>query len=198
MIAAAMVERRLDVDFESSIVAQLLRPLGMKTVGFGAAGGEGKEDEPWGHLPTASSGMRPIPPGPDADLPSIYDPAGTVHMTIGDWGLWIRTILCAEARLASPWKPETAQKLTSRVVEVDSTDAYGFGWAIGTQTWDGRGWRILGHNGSNGMNFASVRVIPDAGFGVIVIANQGGAVATNGVVATVDRLMELYRTGRQR
>lgn len=195
VIAAAMVEERLDEAFESSIVTRLLAPLGTKTVGFGAAGTPGTEDQPWGHLPESGS-FRPIAPGPFADLPAIYDVSGTVHMSLYDWGLWVRAVLRAEAGLPSPWKLETARMLTSPLVKIDSSNEYALGWGVGKLTRGGKPQRALGHQGSNGMNYAGVAVFPEAGFGILVVTNEGGSVAADAVGRTTLRLVDLFQTGK--
>jgi CubicO group peptidase (beta-lactamase class C family) len=196
VIAAAMVEERLDEDFESSIVTRLFAPLGMTTVGFGAAATPGTEDQPWGHLPLRGGGFRAIPPGPFADLPAIYDVSGTAHMSVHDWGLWVRTVLRAEAGLPSPWRPETARRLTSPAVKIDSISGYALGWSVTPGTWHGRFIRGLGHAGSNGMNYAVISVNPELGLGVILVANEGGLAAKEAVTRTTVRLADLFLTGR--
>jgi CubicO group peptidase (beta-lactamase class C family) len=196
VIAAAMVEARLGEDFESSIVTRLLAPLGMTTIGFGAAGTPGTEDQPWGHRPERGGTYRPIPPGPAADLPAIHDVSGAVHLSLSDWGLWIRTVLRAEAGLPSLWTPETARTLTIPVATIDSSNSYALGWGVGTLTRTGATQRVLGHQGSNGMNSADVIVFPDAGFGLLVVPNAGGRAAGDVASKTKLRLIDLYLTGK--
>jgi hypothetical protein len=168
----------------------------MSTFGFGAAGTAGTEDQPWGHLPQRDRTLRPIPPGPYADLPAIYDVSGTVHISLRDWGLWVRTVLRAEAGLPSPWKPGTARMLTTPAVRIDPTNGYALGWGVANLTRNGETQRVLGHQGSNGRNYASVIVFPDAGFGILVVTNAGGPSAADVVGKTQLRLVDLFQTGK--
>jgi CubicO group peptidase (beta-lactamase class C family) len=196
VVAGAMLEKLLNEDFESSIVTRLFTPLGVKTIGFGAAGTPGTEDQPWGHRRERDGTLRPIPPGPYADLPAIYDVSGDVHMSLSDWGIWIRTVLSAEAGRSSPWKPETARTLTTPVVKIDSTNGYALGWGVATLTRNGETQRVLGHQGSNGLNSADVIVFPEAGFGILVVSNEGGKAAADVVNKTKLRLIDLLQTGK--
>jgi CubicO group peptidase (beta-lactamase class C family) len=196
VIAAAMVEARSGEDFESSIVTRLFAPLGMTTIAFGPAGTTGTEDQPLGHRPEQSGIFRPIPPGPSADLPVIYNVSGDVHLSLSDWGLWIRAVLRAEAGLPSPWTPETARMLTTPIVTIDSSNSYALGWGVGTLTRNGDTQRVLGHQGSNGMNTADVIVLPEAGVGFLVVINAGGRAAGEAASKTKLRLVDLFQTGK--
>ena len=62
---------------------RIFRALGMTSAGFGAPGGPGSTDQPWGH---AENTLRPVPPGPNADNVPVIGPAGTLHCTLADWG----------------------------------------------------------------------------------------------------------------
>jgi D-alanyl-D-alanine carboxypeptidase len=196
VIAAALVEERLGEDFESSIVTRLLAPLGITTIGFGAAGTPGTEDQPWGHRPERGGTLRPIPPGPLADLPAIYGASGDVHLSLSDWGIWVRTVLRAEAGLPSSWKPETARVLTTPVTAIDSTNSYALGWGVAVLTRNGKTERVLGHQGSNGMSSADLLLFPDAGYGVLVATNAGGRAAAEVASKAKLRLVDLLQTGK--
>ena len=196
VVAGAMVEQLGNEDFESSVVRRLFAPLRMKTVGFGAAGTPGIEDQPWGHRREQDGTALPISPGPYADLPAIYNVSGDVHMSLSDWGVWIRTVLRAETGLPSPWKSETARLLTTAAVKVDSANGYALGWGVATLTRNGETQRVLGHQGSNGLNSADVIVFPEAGFGILVVSNEGGKVAADAVNKTKLRLIDLVQTGK--
>jgi CubicO group peptidase (beta-lactamase class C family) len=196
MIAGAIAERVTNTAFESLIDDQLLRPLGLTTVGFGAAGTPGVEDQPWQHRIDQSGNRIPVPPSPSADNPPVYGPAGRAHMSVGDWARWVQAVLRAEAGESSPWKPATAGMLTTPRVAISSTDSYALGWLTTTRSWATPTRRVLNHDGTNLMNYAVAWLAPDAGFGVILVTNQGGSAATAALDVAAGRLITLHLTGR--
>jgi CubicO group peptidase (beta-lactamase class C family) len=196
MIAGAIAERVTNTAFEQLIVDQLLRPLGLTTVGFGAAGTPNVEDQPWQHRITASGSRVAVSPSPSADNAPVYGPAGRAHMSVGDWARWIQAVLRAEAGGPSPWKPATAGILTAPRVAVSATDGYALGWATTTRSWASPTRRVLTHDGTNLMNYAVAWLAPDAGFAVILVTNQGGADAAAALDVAASRLITLHLTGR--
>lgn len=196
MVAGAIAERLTGVAYEQLIVDRLFSPLGMTSVGWGAAGTPGQEDEPWQHYIDASGNHVAVPPGPFADNPPVMSPAGRAHMAIGDWALWIRAVLRAEAGQSSLWTSSTAKMLTTPAVSVDVNDGYALGWFTTNRSWAAPTGRTLDHTGSNTKNFASAWLAPDGGFGVIVVTNQGGDVAGLTTDAVAGLLVGVYLSSR--
>jgi CubicO group peptidase (beta-lactamase class C family) len=196
ILAGAIAERLLDIPFEQAIVDQLLLPLGITTVGWGAAGTPGHEDQPWQHYFDMNGVRVLVSPGPTADNPPVYGPAGRAHMSIGDWALWIQAVLDADVGQPSPWAGSTARALTSPAVTISGVDGYAFGWVATHRSWAGTTGRVLTHEGSNSMNEAVAWLAPDAGFGIIIVTNQAGAVATRAVDELFSRLLTFYQMGR--
>ena len=85
VVVGAVCERAGKDDWESLLKKHVFTPLGMKSAGFGAAGTRGKIDQP---LPHNEAG-KPVEPGPGADNPPVFGPAGRVHCSLGDWGKFI-------------------------------------------------------------------------------------------------------------
>jgi CubicO group peptidase (beta-lactamase class C family) len=196
MIAGAIAERVTNTAFEQLIDEQLLRPLGLTTVGFGAAGTPGVEDQPWQHRIDQSGNRIAVSPSPSADNPPVYGPAGRAHMSVGDWARWIQAVLRAEAGESSPWQPATAKVLTAPRVTITSADGYALGWGTTTRSWATPTRRVLTHDGTNTMNYAVAWLAPDAGFGVILVTNQGGTAAAAALDVAASRLITLHLTGR--
>ena len=196
MIAGAIAERVTNTAFEQLIDDQLWRPLGLTTVGFGAPGTPNVEDQPWQHRIDQSGNRVAVPPSPSADNPPVYGPAGRAHMSVGDWGRWIQTVLRAEAGESSPWTAATAKMLTSPKVTITSADSYALGWVTTTRPWATPTRRVLNHDGTNLMSYAVAWLAPDAGFGVILVTNQGGTAASQALDVAASRLITLHLTGR--
>ena len=196
IIAGAIAERVTNTAFEQLIVERLLGPIGVTTVGFGAPGTPGMEDQPWQHYFNSSGQRVSVPPTPTADNPPIYGPAGRAHMSLRDWSRWIQVVLQAEVGGNTVWKPATAKMLTTPAVTISAGSFYDLGWVTTTRSWAGATGRVLTHNGTNTLSYSAAWLAPDAGFGVIVVTNQGGTLAANAVDATAGRLINFYLSGR--
>ena len=193
VVAGAVAERLYDGTYETLLAERLLAPLGVTTVGFGAAGTPGRTDQPWAHRVNAAGTRVPIPPGPRADNPPVLSPAGRAHMSMADWALWAQAVLRGAAGLPSPWSVATARTLVTPAVRVNSRQSYAFGWLTTHRSWAGRSGRVLTHAGSNGKNWAVAWLAPDAGFGVLVASNDGTEAASRAADRVAVRLARFYR-----
>ena len=196
MIAGAIAERVTNTAFEQLIDDRLLRPLGLTTVGFGAAGTPGVEDQPWQHRIDQAGNRVAVAPSPSADNPPVYGPAGRAHMSVGDWARWIQAVLRAEAGESSPWSSATAKLLTTPRVTITSADGYALGWVTTARSWATPTRRVLTHDGTNTMSYAVAWLAPDAGFGIILVTNQGGDAAAAALDVAASRLIALHLTAR--
>lgn len=193
-LAGLIVEEATGKAWEELMREHVFGPLGITTAGFGAPGTAGKEeeDQPWGHM---AAGV-PMIPGPSADNPPAIGPAGTVHMSIGDWAKYVQAHLDGEKLIAeqgwkrpggeaSPSRPASLLKAESwktlhtaapKIAEKDT--AYAMGWAVTERPWavpgPGKPGRVIVHSGSNTMWFCVVWAAPDRNFAVLVCCNQGG------------------------
>ena len=192
MIAGVMAERATGTAYEQLLVSALLGPLGLTTVGFGAAGTPGQEDQPWQHWIDATGKLVAVAPSPTADNPPVYGPAGRAHMSVGDWAIWIRTVLRAQVGDATPWTAETAKLLTTPAVPIAGADSYAMGWVMTSRSWAAPTGRVLTHDGTNTMTYAVAWLAADAGFGVIVVTNEGGSAAATACDVAAGRLITLY------
>lgn len=190
ILAGAIAERLGGAPAEELIVKRVLRPLGITTVGFGPAGSSDSTSQPWGHSANLLGKMSPR----FADNPPLYGPAGRAHLSMRDWGLWARTVLRAASGASSPWTAETARTMFT---PSGGADAGAMGWGVVRRPWAGTDDRVLVHDGSNTMNYASAVLVPGLGFGVLVATNQGNLVASAAVAGLVNRAIDVV-TGRKR
>ena len=164
-MAGAMAEKTLGLPWEDLMRKRLFEPLGLKTAGFGPPG----DGQPRGHRADGT----PVEPGPGSDNPAAIGPAGTVHMSLRDWGKYVAFHL--------KLKPGS----TLHDVPKGTDSAYAKGWVVTERKWaDGL---TLMHNGSNTLWFAVVWMAPKKGFAVLAATNQGGdkAAAATDAAATV-------------
>lgn len=154
--AAAMFELT-QTSFENLLEREVFGPLALSTAGFGAPGTPGKVDQPYGHKP------EPVEPGPDADMPLLLAPAGTVHMSILDFAKHAAFHLIGE--------PELVSRKTLELLHTPVGETNGLGWGVVETEWAGG--RALTHGGSNGMSHSVIGVLPVKNMAVVAACNFG-------------------------
>ncbi|TAG80091.1 MAG: class A beta-lactamase-related serine hydrolase [Betaproteobacteria bacterium] len=164
-IASAMAERATGKTFENLMREEVFAPLSIKSAGFQGTGTPGKINQPWPH----TSNGKPAPEnGPDMDNVPTMAAAGTIHMTLPDYAIFIAEILKA-AQGKSVWlKRESVESLLQ-----PRGDNYALGWLVPERGWAGG--RAMHHGGDNTMNFAVVWGSPKRDFAAIFVTNQSGA-----------------------
>lgn len=183
VIAGAIAEKATGVSWEELLLDKVCRPLGMTTMGFGGLGTPGIANQPWPH----GTNGKPLPKnGPEVDNPAVLGPAGTGHGTLGDWAKFVADLLKGAAGEKALMKLETYERLLSPPFGGD----YALGWVITERPWGGG--KVLVHNGSNTMNFATVWVAPLRNFAVLVVTNQGGPAAQKACDEAAGGLIKRY------
>jgi CubicO group peptidase (beta-lactamase class C family) len=190
ILAGAIAEKLANRPYEELLLERVMRPLGITTAGFGPMGTPGLEDQPLQH----TVNHAPILPSTDSDNPAIYSPAGRLHLSIGDWALYIRWVLASESGQASLLKLETARMLTTGVVPAGGGSFYACGWGVSSQTWAGG--RALTHAGCNGWNYSVACLAPGRHYGVIVATNITAENTPAAMEAIAFRLINYHLNGR--
>ena len=164
-VAGRMLERASGKSWETLIAERIARPLGLRTLGFGAPGSRGV-DQPWGHV-VKSGSIRAIPPGPGADQAApVIGPAGTIHLSIADWARYAQLHL-ESARRRGPRAAELAE-----LYDDPYHQGYGMGWAVSSDRAWARG-RLLSHTGSCGAWAAAIWIAPERNMAIVVASNLG-------------------------
>lgn len=161
-VAGRMLEVAAGRPYEALLGERLLVPLGISTFGFGPPSAS-QPDAPVGH----DDEGRPD----DSDNPAAIAPAGTLHMTIADWGRFLAIHLggALPAALAAlgPMIPHLQRPADARPGEA-------LGWLTARRPWGGR---VLNHAGSNTRWYCVAWLAPERGFGVVAATNRGGDAA---------------------
>ena len=158
ILIGAIIERITGASWEDAMRTELFEPLGINTGGFGAPDGH----QPWGHV----GGQAIDPSGPVTDNPAALGPAGTVHMSLQDYGRFLRVFLNDGAGWLTP---ETLAVLMQPVGE--SQPPYAGGWIVPP----GQPWAqgaCLTHDGSNTLWYASTWVAPAIGKAFVAVSND--------------------------
>jgi CubicO group peptidase (beta-lactamase class C family) len=195
IIAGAIAERLFNGDYEHLLIAELLAPLGITTADFGAPGLANDMDQPRGHRLGFLGIHHTVAPGPKADNPPVYSPAGRLHLSLSDWVRWCQAVIRAARGEASPWSIATGRSLVTPSPGDTTDSAYAFGWGVIKRKWAGPTGRVLQHGGSNGRWVAFAALAPDVDFGVLVVTNQGGEKATRAADAVAAGIIRMSRTG---
>jgi CubicO group peptidase (beta-lactamase class C family) len=198
-IAGAMIEHVTSRAWEDLMRDRLFAPLGITTGGFGAPGTAGVLDQPRGHDVSG----KPVEPGPNADNPPAIGPAGTVHMTIGDWARFVvlhsRGDAANPARLPRLLKAESFDRLHRPAV--GPGERYACGWGVTERPWaKGSGpadvGRTLTHAGSNTMWYCVVWIAPEKDLAVLIACNQGGEAAAGACDDAASQAIQAWMTAR--
>lgn len=163
VLAGAAIEAIMGKPWEQVIQAELFDPLGMTTAGHGAPRG----DDPWGHRALPDGRFGAVDPARGADNPAPFGPAGRMHMSVADYGKFLRLYVTQGGGYVSA---ATMEKLLTPPPGMPQP--YAYGWGIRTGDAWAAGGPALFHNGSNTMWYASANVAPARGLAVFSIANE--------------------------
>jgi CubicO group peptidase (beta-lactamase class C family) len=185
VVAGAMIEQVLDQEWEDLIVSRVFQPLGMFTADFGAPGRAGSFLQPWGHELVTGS-YSPIEPGPDADNPEVVGPAGTVHLSMADFGRYAASHIAGARGVDGLLSADTYARLHQQAPATSSA----LGWFLGFRSW-ANGIALL-HEGSNQLWYANVALAPARDFGVLAVTNAGQDRGFRATEATVAALIDRF------
>lgn len=172
MIAACMAERVTGVSWELLMKQCLFDPLGMSSAGFGEPDTQRSIDQPWGHFKSGGKWQ----PSANYDAEAL-GPAGEIHCTVEDWAKFISLHLVGK-------NPILDRKYLNKLIE--PVGFYAGGWGvIEDQPW-AKG-KILTHNGSNGIWYATVMVAPNLNRAYVVITNSYDFVDTENICSEMIR-----------
>jgi CubicO group peptidase (beta-lactamase class C family) len=153
----AALERLNHQPWEELLTEEILKPLGLKSAGFGSA----PVGQPWGHYEKDGK-LVPVAPGPFGDNLPVLGPAGTLHMSVSDMLRWC-AFQADEGHHGGILTPESFAVLHTPIGE------YGGGFLQLNRPWAGG--QALTHSGSNTMNYQTIWIAPKKGFGVVVATN---------------------------
>jgi CubicO group peptidase (beta-lactamase class C family) len=167
VVAGAMLEQVTGLPWEQLITRDIFQPLGMHGCGFGGMGTTGKYDGIWGH----DQHGQPSGNGPQADNPAIIGPAGTLHLPLNAWALFIADQLAGAQGRAGLLQAASYRRLFTP----SENGEYAGGWIITDRPW-ANGKAML-HDGSNTMNYALVWLAPGIDRAFLVTTNRAEALA---------------------
>ena len=180
VVLASALEARLEKSWERLVEEYVFAPLKMENCGIGApAQFEVRPPlQPWGHRMLTNGELKPMKPGPVADLPPAIAPAGGVHCSFDSWMRFINVFLNRD-------QPSSTLSIAGREALLSSSEGgrYSGGWRRVYREWgDGL---VLFHAGSNKRFYSVAWLAPDKRSVVLVSTN----LYYSGIESTIDRLV---------
>lgn len=197
VMAGAFAERVTGKTWEELITQRIFIPLDLRSAGLGPQASMGRIDAPLGHQEIDGKTIAFLA-GSNGDVPNVYGPAGSAHMSVRDFARWAGWNAGQGKRGPALVKPETLKKLHTMVTILPPPadpapgtphgGEYGLGWGALKVDW--APYPILYHGGSNSRNLAHVWVDPKRDVAMVVMSN----IATKGANEAFFTLAgDLYR-----
>jgi CubicO group peptidase (beta-lactamase class C family) len=161
IVASVIAERAAHASYEELMEAEVFKPLGMTSAGFGNTS-EGQNrghqhGKPMRHMAKLDDGA-----------PRMYAPAGFLHMSLGDWARFNLDQLAGAAGKGKLLSPASYQLMHTR----QPGSPAGLDWGVQPSI-AGRQGPALVHQGSDGNWLAFAVLFPEQGTGTLMVANAG-------------------------
>lgn len=199
VIVGAMIERINGRTWDELITERVFTPLELRTAGLGCQASLGRVDAPLSHA-VVDGKPKAYLAGPNCDNPPIIGSAGIAHMSVLDFARWAAWNAGQGKRGPALVRPETLQRLHTRVIAMPAKpDAppgtppggwYALGWGELAVDWAPE--PLLYHGGSNGKNLAHIWVEPSRDFAIVSMTNISGPRADEGLRAVAAELYARY------
>jgi CubicO group peptidase (beta-lactamase class C family) len=191
IVAGAVVEAVSGQSWEAFVRERIFEPLGM--AGAVPSGADlPLENLAWPHA-KISTVLRGA--GPSTPMERITDitaaaPAGGVYASANAMGRWLATALAggaipdagrslySEAVARDLWTAAIDMPIDASVPGFEAVEPTAQAYALGVQVQTIQGRRIISHGGAIFGGVSHTLMVPDSGFGVAVMANTDGSLAT--------------------
>lgn len=187
IVLGRVLETATGQSWEDLVREEVFGPLGIASAGFGPPGVRDAADQPRGHRPGWQVDFAPVEPDGFADNPAFLGPAGTVHMALGDWALFLIDQMQGARGQGRLLSPDSYRRLHAPVAGTED------GYALGFLRIKGEPWAagpVIAHDGSNTLWFALMAGDPASGRGLLIATNAGGDAAQRALFKVLRRAME--------
>lgn len=165
IVLGAIVDRRGKSSWEEQFKKRFCQPLGIKHASIGTRYPDRIPVQPFPH----KADGEPIPTKGVIDNPPAMNSAGCVRISVGDYCLFLAEIMRLARGDKGLLKPATARKLFTNPYPASNHTLSS--WSSNLKP-PGKG-LMLGHEGSNDLNYCTVLMLPDENLAVTVLTNQG-------------------------
>jgi CubicO group peptidase (beta-lactamase class C family) len=168
VVAAAMMEESTGQSWEELIQERLFMPLGMHSAFIGMPY-QKDNNQPWRHYDRDDNGEPVHLPVTERTIPALFNPAGTVSLSIQDFARYamfhLRGLSGADGILGS----ETTRYLHEPVIESEENQYYALGWGV---RWYAET-KISGHSGGDQSVYATIAIDHKNLTAGVVLCNMG-------------------------
>ncbi len=169
VLAGAVIERIGGHSYESLLATYVFEPLGIVNYGFGHPALDSTDgiDQPWGHRPL-DDGLVPVSPDDSEHVnPRLFDPAGNLHVSLGDWAMYAREHLNGTNGQGVLLESPAFERLN---MPRNRESGYALGWGVLVEN---EMPIMLTHSGSDGNWFADIRIYPSTNKFLLLVSNDG-------------------------
>lgn len=178
VVAGAMLETVSGKSWEQLLEDELLGPLNISDVGFGAPG-DGT-NQPNGHLEEGAGYKALAPSERFSDNPPVIGPAGTVNMSLSSLAKYAYEHMVGELGESKLLSASSFVKLHERIPGSD----YALGWFVQSNS--------IFHDGSNNLWFAKIGISINQQVTVIAVTNAGGQKANEATDKITNQVLEAF------
>jgi CubicO group peptidase (beta-lactamase class C family) len=184
VVAAAIMEEFTNRSWEQLIVERLFKPLNMSSAFIGMPY-QKDLSQPSRHYHRDKEG-NPVPlPLSERNIPKLFNPAGTVSLSIKDFALYAMFHLKGLAGQDDILKSETIKYLHEPLIESEEDQAYALGWGI---RWFGDV-KVSGHSGGDQSVFATIGIDHQNLTAGVVLCNMGDHQAESACINVMVEIM---------
>ena len=185
VVLGAIVDRRGKAPWEEQVRKRLFQPLGIKQWSLGTLYPGAALVQPFPH----QADGQPIPTMGVIDNPAVMNSSARIRISAGDYCMFLAETLRAARGEKGLLKPATAKKLFSNPHPASTHTMSS--WFSNRKQPGAKG-LMLGHEGSNVLNYCSVVIAVDDNLAVAVLCNQGAPGGPGGKACSELR-EELFR-----
>ncbi len=167
VLLGAIIDRRGKASWEEQFKKRFCQPLGIKHGSLGTPFPGATLLQPFPH----QADGQPIPTSGVIDNPAVMNSSGRIRLSVGDYCLFLAETVKLARGDKGLLKPATAQKLFTNPYPASTHTLSS--WSSNRKQPGARG-LMLGHEGSNVLNYCTVLMVPDENLAVCVLTNQGG------------------------
>ncbi len=169
ILLGAIAEKQTGKGYQTLVTERIFEPLNMQTAGFGSMADSASDipNQPWGHSKENGQAIN-------EDNPSLYDAAGRIHASMGDWMKFL------QHRMENSYTLNHSQEvLTGQGSAYTSSGMHSLNNGA-----------VLTHDGSNTLNRAKVVLLPKQQIAFCLTSNDGSKAAELAINEVSDKLAQ--------
>ncbi len=173
VVAASILEHITHKSWEVLLNEEIIQPLGLKSAIIGFAQDYDK-NQPWRHYHRNNDGYGVPLYSSDRKIPDLFNPAGNISMSIGDFAKYAQFQLkCLFEYDKTLLNPNLVKKLHKPKVNISQNESYGLGWGIKIMD----GGKVSAHSGGDGSTYAIIAIDHISEKAWVILTNIGDSQA---------------------